>query len=204
MGGFQSLQYTGCQVNKYTVKGQAGNTEATVTADIIAQAVGLLTTPSAVTFVDESPFVFSEYTLTWNGITLPQSANFTLAIDNGVTRVWTFNGTPQPQFVPALHLMVNGQFDAVFDSINDPSYGFFSQILNETDAALTLTLEHPTNGLSIEFEMPNVRLAKEEIPPEVTKVITETVHFEAHRSLSASPSETIRVIVHNNDASVIS
>ena len=204
LGDYQSVQYAGGQVNKFSVKGQAGNTEATVTADIIAQSFAILTTPSAISLVDESPFVFSEYVLTWGGNVLAQSANFQLDIDNGVTPVWTFNGTPQAQFIPALHLMVNGQFEAVFDSLNDPQYGFFAMIQNGDEAPLTYQMTDPSTGYSIEFEMPNVRLSKEEVPPTIDKVITETVHWEARRSLSADPSETIRAYVVNGDSSPIS
>lgn len=199
LGNFQSLQFAGCRVNKWELKGQATNTEATVTADVVAQSWAVLNSPSAVSIVDEQPFAFSEFTLTWNGNVMAQATNFTLTIDNGVTPEWTFNGSHQAQFVPALHLMVSGQFDGVWDSLTDSTYGLWSQaVSSETEAELELALTYPNApAYGCTFQMHYVRLAKDDINPNIDRVISETASFQARRSMSGTPSETIRAILTN-------
>jgi hypothetical protein len=197
LGGFQSIQFAGGRLNKLGIKGQATDTEATMTADFIAQSLSILDTPSAINIIDEQPFVFAEFTLTWEGGVISQAGSFDLNIDNGVKPYYTFNGTHMAQFIPPLHLMVDGSFDAVFDTL-DAQYDWFTQIRNGTEAELTFLLAHPEPGYSIEFLMPNVRLAKEQIPPKVSEVVMETIDFKARRSMSANPSETIRCILTND------
>lgn len=199
LGGKQSIQYAGCRVNKYEIKGQSTDTEATVTADIVAQSWTILDTPSAVALIDEQPFAFSEFSLNWDGHLMAQATNFTLTIDNGVTPDWTFNGTHQAQFIPALHLIVSGQFDGVWDSLDDATYGLWQQaVSSETEAELSLSMTYPTApAFGVEFIMHYVRLSKDEINPSIDKVITDAASFEARRSMSGSPSETIRVILTN-------
>lgn len=199
LGNFQSIQFAGCRVNKWELKGQSTNTEATVSADIVGQSWAILNNPSPTTIVDEQPFAFSEFTLTWNGHVMAQATNFTLTIDNGVTPEWTFNATHQAQFVPALHLIVSGAFDGVWDSLNDSTYGLWNEAVNsKTEAALSLSLAYQTvPEYGCTFEMGKVRLSKDDINPTVDRVITDAATFMARRSLSANPSETIRAVLVN-------
>ncbi len=211
LGNYQSLQFAGAMVNKYTLKGQATDTEATFTADMIAQSVAILDSPSAVTLIDEEPFVFAEFDLQWAGGQLSQAGNFTLTIDNMIKPTYTFNGYHQLQFLTPEGLKANGSFDVVYDSLDSGAYDFFTQIETGVDAALSITLTHPStygppgypSGYSVKISMGNVRLAKEQIPPKFGEVIMETINFEAHRSLSASPSTTLSAVIHNGQATAI-
>jgi hypothetical protein len=198
IGGYQSLQFGGCRMNKYSIKGQATDTEATFTADVVAQSYAILNTPSALSIIDELPFVFAEFVLTWDGPTLAQATNFSLDIDNMLKPTWTMNGNHELQFNPATGLHVNGSFDTVWDSLNDPVYGYFQDITNGTEGALSFTLSHPGTAGSIVVNMGNVRLSKNQIPPKMNDLIMETINFEARRSLSASPSVTIGATITNN------
>jgi Phage tail tube protein len=208
LGNTQSLQFAGCRINKFALKGQATDSAADFTADIVAQSVAILDSPSAVTFVDETPFVFSEFTLSWDGHTLSQATNFDLNIDNGVKAIYTMNGYHQLQFAPALKVIANGTFDVVWDSLDDATYGYFSQITDGTEGALSFSLTHPTGpgpggafntGYSVELVMPLARLGKDTIDPKAGDVISEVVNYEARRSLSTAgiAAGTIYAIVNN-------
>ena len=198
IGGFQSLQFGGCRMNKYSLKGQTTDTEATFTADVVAQSYAILNSPSALSIIDEEPFVFAEFTLTWDGGVLAQATNFQLDIDNMLKPTWTLNGSHELQFNPATGLHVNGSLDAVWDSLTDPTYGYFTDITNGTEGALSFALTHPSSAGSITVNMPNVRLAKDQIPPKMNDVVMETINFEARRSLSASPSVTLSATIIDN------
>lgn len=210
LGNTQSIQFAGSRVNKFELKGQATDSEAAFTADMIAQSYAILDVPSAVSFVDETPFVFSEFTLVWNGHTLSQATNFALGIENGVKAIYCFNGSHELQFAPALKLIANGSFDVVWDSLDDSTYGYFSQITNGTEATLSFSLTHPTGpgpggafntGYSVELIMPLARLAKDTIDPKMGDVISETIMYEARRSLSTPgiAAGSIYAIINNQN-----
>jgi len=198
IGGFQSLQFPGSRIGKYSLKGEAGNSEATFSADVVAQSYAILDTPSPISFLSEEPFVFSEFDLTWENGQLKQSTNFALDIDNGLKSTYAFNGTHELQFLTATALKVNGTFDVVFDSLNDPTYGYFSQMQAGTEAALNFTLTHPVNDESVSLRMGYVRLATDKIDAKMGDVIVENIAYEARRSLSGNPSTTISAVISNS------
>lgn len=198
LGGFQSIQFPGTRVNKFDIKGTAGDSEATVTADLIAQSWNILSTPSATTVVNETPFVFSEFALTWDAGTLAQATNISLSIDNALKSTYTFNNTRDLQFLTPVTILANGQFDVVFDSLNDATYGYFTQLQNGIDAALSIAFTHPSSGGSITLNMPTVRLGKDTFENKMEDVIMEQITFEAHRSLVGSGSPTINATIVND------
>jgi hypothetical protein len=195
IGGTQSLQFAGARVGKYSIKAAATDTEAQFTCDLTAQSYAILDSPSAISIVNEEPFVFAEYVLDWNGNQLAQSSNFTLDIDNGIKATYTMNGSHEAQFVTATILKVSGTFDVVWDSLDNATYGYFSQMEAQLDAALTLSLTHPASGGSITLTMPHVRLTRDVIDPKVADVIMETITFQAHRYIGV-PS-TISAVIQN-------
>jgi hypothetical protein len=196
IGGTQSLQFAGARVGKYSIKAAATDTEAQFTADMTAQSYAILDSPSAISIVEEEPFVFAEYVLEWNGNQLAQSSNFTLDIDNGIKATYTMNGSHEAQFITATILKVSGTFDVVWDSLDNATYGYFSQMEAQLDAALSLSLTHPDNGGSITITMPHVRLTRDNIDPKVADVVMETISFTAHRFVGV-PSTISAVIVNS-------
>lgn len=199
LGGFQSLQFAGCRVNKVTIKGAATDTEATVAYDIVAQSFAILNSPSAVTLVDETPFVFAEFILNWNGFQISEATNFSMEIDNGVKASYTFNGSHEAQFITPTHIRVSGSFDVVWDSLNDAQRGYFNQAVTlQTQAALSFTLTHPASGGSVQFTLPRVHLTKPVIDPKMSEVIMQTVAFEAFKNVGGSPATTIGAVIVNS------
>jgi len=195
IGGTQSLQFAGARVGKYSIKAAATDTEAQFTCDLTAQSYAILDSPSAISIVNEEPFVFAEYVLDWNGNQLAQSSNFTLDIDNGIKATYTMNGTHEAQFVTATILKISGTFDVVWDSLDNATYGYFSQMEAQLDAALSLSLTHPASGGSITLTMPHVRLTRDVIDPKVADVVMETVSFTAHRYIGTA--STISAVIVN-------
>ena len=192
IGNFKSLQFAGCRVAKYSIKATASNTEAEFTADIMAQSVAVLDTPTTVAVVNEEPFVFAEFTLTSGDNQLKQATNFSLDIDNVMKDTYTFNNTGELQFLTPTALKVSGSFDAVFDDLDSGDYDFFTQAADGTQAALTFSLAHP-DGYSIEFSMPLVTLSKTNQDTKPESVVMETINFEGMYSDGA----TISVVVIN-------
>jgi hypothetical protein len=195
LGNTQSLQFAGCRPNKYSIKAAATDTTADFTADVVAQSYAILDSPSAVSFVNEEPFVFAEYTLIWNGHTLAQSSNFTIEINNETKPTYTMNGSHETQFVTPTILRVTGTFDVVWDSLDDATYGYFSQMQSQVDAQLSLAMTHPASGGSITLTMPHVRLTRDVIDPKVAEVMMETISWTAHRSFGVA--STLSAVIQN-------
>jgi Phage tail tube protein len=185
--GGQSLQYVGCRVGKLDIKAAATDTEAAFTADMTAQWVQMLDPPSSVSFKDESPFAFSTFTFKYKGSEYKSATNCNITIDNGIKPTYTFNGSQDLQFLPTVALHCSGTFDAVYDTLDDATYGFWADLYQEDENMLSFTCTNAQGeGLNIYF--PNVNLKTAPIDPKVTDVITGNVAFEARHSLSLQPS----------------
>lgn len=195
IGNFESLQFAGARVSKYSIKASSGNSAAEFTADIIAQSVAILSTPTTVVTVNEEPFVFAEFTLTSGVNILKQATNFQLNIDNVMKETYTFNQSSELQFLTPTALKVSGSFDVVFDDLSATTNNFFTQAQSGTQAALKFKLAHPA-GMSIEFDMPLVTLSKTNQDTKPESVVMETIDFEAMYSGGA----TISAIVTNGVA----
>jgi hypothetical protein len=195
IGNFESLQFAGTRVSKYSIKATASNSPAEFTADLIAQSVAILTVPTTVVTVDEEPFVFAEFTLTSGANVLQQATNFQLDIDNVMKETYTFNQSSELQFLTPTALKVSGSFDVVFDDLTAGANNFFTQAKNGTQASLTFKLAHPS-GYSIELSMPLVTLSKTNQDTKPESVVMETIDFEA----MFSSGSTISAVVTNGIA----
>lgn len=197
LGNFESLQFAGARINKYSLKASAGNNAAEFTADTISQSVAILTTPSTVQVVNEEPFVFAEYSLEWQGGVIQQATNFTLDIDNALKPTYTFNQSHELQFLTPVSLQVSGTFDVVFDDLDVAPYNFFTQMQSGTEAALSFTLAHPSSGGSVQLTMPSVRLSKTSQDAKPKDIVTETINFEARYNPGSTDLYTIQAIIQN-------
>lgn len=282
VGGTQSLVFAGCKVGKYQIKGQATDTEATATVDLIAQSVRIGTNPgvsgltggspqtlpqatitlsaaptgapttgiayivtsvgteivnytgvsgstltgctggtgiasagAAVTFsatmgtpsyVNEAPYVFADFTLTWAGGQLSQAGNFTLDIETGLKPTYTFNGSHEAQFITATMIKASGSFDVVWDNFNNADslgYDFYQQIMEfqngASPVALNFNLVHPNTSYGISLSMPNVYLSKSQHPVKLGDVVMETLDFVGYRPPGAA--YTIQAAIVNGVSS---
>ena len=198
VGGFQSLQFAGCRIGKVTLKVPTGDQAATITADVTGQSVAILTTPTAVSVVNEIPFVFAEGTLTAFGNARAEATNIQVDIDNGLKSTYTFSGQHGPNFITPVTLAVNGSFDVVWSSMNDAVYGDFNSLINGTLGSLTFLIAHPgASGSSVQVTLPQIVINKYKNDIKLTDVVMSTLNFEATRPLTGGSQFTIQAVVKN-------
>lgn len=197
IGGYQSVQYAGCRVNKLTIKAAVGEEAVTMQADLMAQSATVLATPTTASFVSESPFTFVESTVTLFGNARADVKSIELVIENEVKATGSFTGSAQPTFLTAVTVKVSGKADVVWSSLNDPTYGDFSTMTGKTLGALDLKFAH-AGGDSVELTCPQVTLAKVGEDIKLTDVVLGTLEFQATKNLTSG--YTIQAILTNNVA----
>jgi len=201
VGGFQSEQYAGCRISKFSTKIAAGNTEAEFTADVVAQAVAVLGSPSAVAVTNEAPFSFAEATLTLYGTARLEAKSITFDIENGLKETYTLAGQHNVQYLTPVTRKVVGQMQFVFSSLNDATYGYFNHLINqstltETPGALALQYLHPgTGGYGVTLNVNKCALKKLADDIKMEDVVLVTLDYEAYLDLTASPVKTLSATV---------
>lgn len=198
VGSFQSLQFAGCRVNKFTVKTPLGNQPVDLTADVIGQSVAPLSSPTAINITNEIPFIFAEASVSLFGHARAEASNLQIDIENGLKESYTFSNSHGPSFITPVTLKVHGSLDVVWDSFTDSTYGDFTSMENGTLGALTETLQHPSNGGSAQFNLPQVALSKFSNDIKMTDVIMSTLTFEATKPLTGTSLYTIQAVVSNS------
>lgn len=198
VGSYQSLQFAGGRVNKLSVKTPVGNQPVDITADVMAQSVATLSTPTAISISNEIPFVFAEASVSLFGHSRSEAANLQIDLENGVKETYTYSQSHGPSFLTPVTLKVHGTLDVVWDSFTDATYGDFTNMENGTLGALTETLTHPNNGGSAQFNLPQVALSKFSNDIKMTDVIMSTLTFEASKPLSGTSQYTVQAVVSNS------
>lgn len=194
----QSLQYAGCKVNKLDVKAPVGNEPVAVTADIMAQSVAVLDTPSTPSITAENPFVFAEAAVSFYGTTRYEAANLVTSIDNMLKESYTYSGFHGPSFITSTGLHVSGTLDMFWSSFDDVTYGDFNRLINQTTGALSITLTHPASAGTIVITMPQIALAKAAIDAKPEDVVVSALTWEASRPQSGGSQYTVGATVTNS------
>ena len=197
LGGFQSLQFAGCRANKFDLKAPVGNNPVEITADMMAQSVAVLNSPTAISVANEMPFVFAEAALTIYGSARAEASNVAISVENGVKETYTF-GNHGPAFLTPVNLHVSGTIDLVWSSLNDATYGDFNRMQNNTLGALTFSLTHPSTNGTITINLPQIALSKYANDLKAEDVILSQLTYEASRPLSGASQYTISATVVNN------
>lgn len=194
LGGFDSLQFAGARINKFNLSTQNGDTEATFSADLVAKVSAVLDSPSAITIVNENPYVFAEATVSLFSNTVAQATDFSMDIENGLVSTYTFNSSHNLQFLTPVTRRVSGKVDVVFTSLDDTDWGYYTKMVSGTTGALTFTLAHPSSGGSIAFSMPKavIKLATDAVKME--GVIMTSLSYEAFLNLSTLQTISATVI----------
>lgn len=194
----QSLQFAGCKVNKFDIKAPVSNEAASVTADIMAQSVLALDTPSTPAITAENPFVFAEAAVSFYGTTRYESANLATSIDNMLKESYTYSGFHGPSFITSTGLHVSGTLDMYWSSFDDPTYGDFNRLINQTTGALSITLTHPASAGTIVITMPQIALAKAAIDAKPEDVVVSSLSWEASRPQTGASQYTVQATVTNS------
>jgi hypothetical protein len=198
VGGFQSLQFAGCRVNKFGIKAPTGNEAMNISADVMGRSVAIMDTPTPVSVTDEMPFVFAEASLVVFGNARNDVQNVELDIENGVKETYTYSGSHGPSFLTPVTLHVSGKVDVVWSSFTNGTYGDFSTMENGTLGAFALTLAHPGGHESVELSCPQVALSKYSNDLKMSDVVLSTMSFEASKDLSDGFS--VQAVVINGDS----
>lgn len=195
IGDTQAQEWAGVAVNKFSLKGQATNTAIDFTADVIAKTYAINDSPAFINVIDESPLEWVGLTTTYNNLTVSQANNLTFDLDNGVVEDYTFNQQHTVEFLTPAKLIANGTFDVIYNSLDDPEWGFFSQILsNQISTGLSFNFTGP-NGSAFEVIMDKVNLSTYKDAVKEGETIKTTLGFEAALSLSDTPVRTLKVLV---------
>lgn len=194
--GGESLQFTGSRVNKLSIAATTTDAEATMSADMVAQSYDILDTPTAVSVINESPFVFAEGTVSLFGQTVAQAQSFSMDVENGLVSSYTFNGSHNLQFLSPVTLAVSGKVDVVWDSFDDSTWGYLTKETSGTNGALSFSLVHPgspTAG-SATFNCSNVYLKSVQEQPKFEDVITSTLNWTAFLNLATGNSVSATIV----------
>lgn len=193
IGGFQSLQFAGCKVGKLTLKAAAGNSAADVSYDVTGTTVTVLGTPTAVSVINESPFVFAQASVSLFGGARAECSSMQIVVDNGLKATYTFGGSNAPTFITPVSLKVNGTADVVFDSLDDATYGDYAKAVAGTTGAISLTLSQGAS-VSVALACPQVVISKYTNDLKVADVIMSALTFEATRPATGS---TVSAVIKN-------
>lgn len=184
LGSFQSLQFSGARVNKFDVQITNGNQEATISADMMAKHAAVLDTPSSIAITNEMPFVFAEASLNLNSQAVAQATSADLSIENGLKDTYTFNGSHELQFLTPLTRTISLKSDLVFTSLDDATWGYYTQMVNGVDFSTTLALTHPASAGSVSFTMPKARIKSYSDAVKIDDVILSTITFDIFLNLT--------------------
>ena len=209
IGGYQSLQFTGTKIDKYTLKAAASDTAVEFTAGLMAKTYTVLDNPTAISVINELPFVFAEATLSLNfgygsSVQVSQVSNVNLDIENGLKPTYTFNNTHDLQFLTPVTRKISGQIDVVFTSLDDSTWGYFNLMQNQVQGSLSLTFTHPTGsvpnpnpspGYSITISLPAVNFSKYADALKLEDVVMTTLDFEAAYNIGGTPPQTIAATI---------
>jgi hypothetical protein len=194
LGGYESLKFTGAKVNKLGVQMQASNQEVTASWDMMAQAAAVQTTPTAITVVNESPYVFAEGAATLFGTAASQVSSFDLSVENGLKDTYTFNSSHNVQFLTPTTLKVSAKVDLVFTSLDDTDWGYWTKMVNGTEGALSLALTHPAGAGGITFAMPRATIRTYGEAVKMEDVILTTLNFDAFLDFTTMRTFTTTII----------
>jgi hypothetical protein len=201
LGGFQSLQFVGTKVGKYSIKATTGDTETEFSASFIGKDANVLDTPSSpITIVNENPFVFAEAEITLFGELTAQVTAINIDIDNGLKPTYTFNQSHDLEFLSSLTRHITGSLTVVFDSLDDATWGYYTQMINGSSGSLVANWTHTSTGASLQITLPQIFLTKYADDVKMDSIIMTTLDYEAVYDLAADPPNSIGVLVINDVA----
>jgi hypothetical protein len=196
IGAFQSLQFAGCRVGKFSLKVPTGNEAASITVDVSGQSAAVLDSPTAVSITNELPFVFAEAATSIFGTSRTEAHNVEFNIDNGLKETYTYSSSHGPSFITPVTVHASGMLDVVWDSLDDSTYGDYLKMENGTLGAFSITLTHPTGGgYSVQLNAPQVAYSKYSNDLKVSDVVLASLSWEASKALPSS--NTVGAVVLN-------
>lgn len=192
--GGESLQFAGSRVNKLSINVTATDAEAALSADMVAQSAAVLDAPTNVVVVNEMPYVFSEGSLSLFGQTLAIANGFTMDIDNKLISTYTFNQSHNLEFLTPGMIEVSGKVDLVWQSFDDATWGYFTQMLNAGHGVLSFSLAHPANGGTVTFSCPNVYIKSVTEDPKPEDIVMSSLNYVAFLNLATNNTVSATIV----------
>jgi hypothetical protein len=203
LGGKQSEQYAGCQIDSYNLKCPTTNSEVSFSAAVMGLAIATLTSPTAVAVDSGVPFVFAEGSLSFQGNVMTTATNVEIDIQNTVKDTYTVGTSHLPTYLTATTRKFSAKCTAVFSSLTDTAWGYFTQAFPSIApsnvpvvGALSLTLTHPSGGGIIGINFPQVNIEKIGDDVKVGDVITQSLDLTP--SYDIATGYAIQAYVANN------
>jgi hypothetical protein len=203
LGGKQSEQYAGCQIDSYNLKCPTTNSEVSFSAAVMGLAVATLSSPTAVAVDSGNPFVFAEGSLSFQGNVMTTATNVEIDIQNTIKDTYTVGTSHLPTYLTATTRKFSAKCTAVFSSLTDAAWGYFTQAFpsiapssTPVVGALSLTLTHPSGGGIIGINFPQVNIDKIGDDVKVGDVITQSLDLTP--SYDISLGYAIQAYVANN------
>ena len=203
MGGKQSEQYAGCQIDSYNLKCPTSNAEVSFSAAVLGLAVNVLTSPTAIAVDSGVPFVFAEGSLSFQGNVMTTATNVEIDIQNTVKDTYTVGTSHLPSYLTATTRKFSAKCTAVFTSLTDTAWGYFSQAFPSLApsnvpvvGALSLTLTHPAGAGIIGISFPQVNIDKVGDDVKIGDVITQSLDLTP--SYDIALGYAIQAYVANN------
>lgn len=182
LGGKQSEQYAGCQIDSYNLKCPTTNAEVSFSSSIMALAVAILDSPTSETVDSGVPFVFAEGSISFLGNVMTTATNVEIDIQNTIKDTYTVGASHLPTYLTATTRKFSAKCTAVFDSLDDTDWGYFKKAFPSTatsgapvQGALSLTLTHPSGGGIVGISFPQVNIDKIGDDVKVGDVITQSL-----------------------------
>lgn len=194
LGNFESLQFAGARVNKLGLQVSNGNQEAALSVDLMAKAAAVLSTPTAIAVTNENPYVFAECTASIFSQAVTQATAIDFSIENGLKDTYTFNSSHNLQFLTPLTLKSSCKIDLVFTSLDDATWGYWTQMVNQTEGALTFSLTHPASAGTVTITMPRNRIRTSTDAVKMDDVIITSLQFDAFLNFTTLQSITATVV----------
>jgi hypothetical protein len=196
LGGAESLQFAGARIGKFGLQVQASNQEAAVSVDFVAKAAAVLATPTPITVTNESPYVFAEAVATIFSQAVTQVSQVDLTVENGLKETYTFNSSHNLNFLTPVTLKVSGKVDLVFTSLDDATWGYWTQMVGGTEGNLQLALTHPSSAGAVTIAQPRARIRTYGDSIKMDDVIMSSLQFDGY--LNFSTLQTITATVANS------
>lgn len=182
--------YSKCKVNTATFSAAKGEL-LKLAVDILGEAetIGAAGSATSLTPDQDTPFAFSDSTLTFSGATrLVES--FSLTFDNKLKGDRHFNSINLTD-IPSGGFAISGTVKVPYTSNNQALYDLVGEI---TGASLKMEFESASTGKYLEFLMPNVTISGDGSPKISGKddELFMELPFTAHRD-SITPTNSITI-----------
>ena len=191
LGGYESEQYAGCRINKIDIDCTTGNQEAKATAEVIAQSVAVLSSPTAVSLVStDTPFVpENQVTLSALGTARTDATSCKVSFTNNLKATYTLDSSNNLAYLTPLARQCNGQIVVVWQSLDDATYGYLKKMPIGGGSAVTgtlvLTISQGANR-QIVLTLNQIQLSKLADDIKMSDVVMTTLDFEASYVIGSS------------------